>query len=123
MSKPFKIFQTTDCIKLTNFEKVLLSIIKGEIYDSYHAGEGHYLLKDHDFTANITISEVPCTMAEGSFCQFKVENVAGALEYEIKKKVAPLSGLLFDGEVSVNFDPESKITIILFQRAYVPAKK
>lgn len=82
-----KIFTTFDCIKLNEFEKIILLVIKGLLYDANHASEGHYLHKD----SNKIITVKPTDNNSKDLTTFHITNSYPGLFKDLKKIIEPFS--------------------------------
>jgi len=104
-----RIFTTLDCIKLTDFEKLLLVLIKGAIYDFDHSINGTKFYVDTDKV--ITVK--PTDGSQGKLTTFKIENSAPGLFDEVKTIIKPFIG---NFNVQGGFTDEKMTTTIILQR-------
>ena len=104
-----KIYVTLDCIKLTDFEKLLLVVIKGVLYDFYRNLPEQYQNERKEYI--ITVK--PCDIG-GGLTAFKIEgNTPAGLFDEVKRLITPFScGFQMQG----GFYKEDKSTSIILQR-------
>lgn len=99
---------TLDCIKLTDFEKMLLVIIKGALYDFYHSRDEKYR---KGASYHITVKSTDNSKVLTSF---KIEgfgnNTPKGLFNEVKKIITPFTcGFQIQG----GYNEDESTTIIL----------
>jgi len=105
-----KIYTTIDCIKLTDFEKILLVIIKGVLYDFYHSRPSAYC--DKPETYNITIKR--CDVVSNYLTTFKIEgNTPVGLFDEVSRLITPFT---FGFKPQGGYNNEDKSTSVILQR-------
>lgn len=102
-----KIYVTLDCIKLTNAENTFLSLIKGIMYDFYHAVNGNPLYPNAYDKVLIEVKETD------GMCRILVKNSSPGLFREFKKLATPF---MFGLGINGGFDDESRETLIVMNR-------
>ena len=100
---------TINCIKLTNVEQMMLTLIKGIMYDFHHAIQGHHLYKDSAYK-NVLIE----VMEGDGKCVFLVSDSAPGLISEFRKLITPLFGAAC--KISGGFGERSRMTTIIVDR-------
>jgi hypothetical protein len=101
-----KIYTTYDCVKPTDFEKIILACIKGVLYDFKHSMPEPYCNEERVYS--ITVS------TDGALTFFRVEGkTPRGLFDEIKRLLTPFT---FGYTIQGGFDDMTERTSIILQR-------
>jgi hypothetical protein len=106
-----KIYTTIDCIKLTAFDKMLLAVIKGVLYDFRHSLTEPYCNEDVIYSI---IIKYPDGDKKSKLTLFKVAgNTPPGLFEEVKNIIKPFT---FGFQLQGGYSKEDNSTAIILQR-------